>query len=149
MATFTSSLAGAAPVAKVQYAGPSTTSVSMVQGGGTLSDIYLLAKVPNGALITRVYGTGSVGGNADAVIKLGWKAQATTSETAFGTHTFSATTDPGKFDMLDDNISRVHVSFSDSTGEQLATIFATASSGTFSDTVSLAVNIEFHVDHNE
>lgn len=149
MATFTSSLAGNAPVAKVQYAGPSTTSVQITQGGGTLSDIYLIAKVPNGAMITRFYGTGTVGGNADAAMKFGWKAQATTTEAAFGTHSFSATTDPLKFDMLDDNIGRVHISFSDSTGEQLATIFATASTGTFSDTIVLVTNIEFHVDHNE
>lgn len=149
MATFTSSLATAGAPVKSQYAGPTKVAVKMVQGGGTLSDIYLLAKVPNGALITAFYGTGSVGGNADAAMKFGWKAQATTSEAAFGTHSFSATTDPGKFDMLDDNISRVLVSFSDSTGDNFAWIYATASTGTFSDSISLEVNLEFILDHNE
>ncbi len=149
MATFTGSGASSPAVAKSVYSGETVLRIGDKFSGVTPSDILLLATIPNGAIVTDLYGRADIGGNADLVLKLGWRGQGSVNETAFGTHTFSSTTSPGAFDIQDDVIGAQKVSFSDSTGEQNAFLFATVSSGSGSDTVSLNFVLRYHVDHKE
>lgn len=151
MTTFTSSLATAGAPVKRNSAGQNAVRVAMAVVGATLSDILLLAKVPNGALITEMKGViGS--GNTDSVIKLGWRRHSDGgggSETAFGTHTVSSTDAVSNFINTTDDIGAVHISFTDTLGSDYAEIFATCSTGSFTDTFSMDVALAYHLDHNE
>ena len=82
MATVTSALATARVSAKRLHAGANVVRVLYVGSANTLSDIILLAKIPNGALVTSMDGTFGTG-NADSVMKVGWKSLGATSETAW------------------------------------------------------------------
>ena len=151
MATVTASLATAGAPVKMNHAGTTTVHVKLNTSGNTLSDIMLLAKIPQRALVTDVRGTLGTS-NADTVIKLGWKgavAGTASNETAFGTHTASGTDVVTNFAMTTEDLGPVLVTFTDSTGSNFAYLFATASVGTFSDTVCLDVTMEFTMDHNE
>lgn len=145
MATQTSSLATAGAPVKMNYAGATTLHVHIDASAQTLSDQVLLAKLPNRALVTALRGVfGS--SNTASVIKLGWKGQVgASSEAAFGTHTAAE----GNFALVTDNIGGVLISFTDSIGNNFAYVFATCSVGSFSDTWSLDLTIDYTVDHNE
>ena len=151
MATATSSLATAGAPVKINHAGDTAVRVKFVGSSNTLSDQILLAKLPNGALVTML--TGIFGtGNADSVIKLGWKGARTgtaSDETAFGTHTASSTDATTNFALDTEDLGAVHLSFTDSVGSNFAYLFATCSVGTFSDTYTLDISFHYHVDHNE
>jgi len=151
MATVTASLGTAGAPVKMNHAGTTTVHVKLNTAGNTLSDIMLLAKIPNGALVTDVRGTLGTS-NADTVIKLGWKggiAGTASAETAFGTHTASGTDVVTNFTMVSEDLGPVLVSFTDTVGSNFAYLFATASVGSFSDTVCLDVTMEYTMDQNE
>ena len=151
MATVTASLATSGAPVKQNHAGTTSVHVKLNTSGNTLSDIMLLAKIPNRALVTDVRGTLGTS-NADTVIKLGWRGDPSgtaSNETAFGTHTASGTDVVTNFTMVGEDLGPVLVSFTDSIGSGFAFLFATASAGTFSDTVCLDVTMEYTMDHNE
>ncbi len=151
MTTFTSSLSTPGAPVKRLHAAPVTIRVAMNMSAGTVSDIILLAKVPNGALIMALEGIIGTS-NTDSAIKLGWKGKSNTgagSETAFGTHTASSTDAVTVFDLNTDEIGPVHISFTDSTGSDYAVIYATASTGSFTDTFSLDIMLTYTMNHNE
>lgn len=106
----------------------------------SLSDEILIAKFPNNVIITDIYGVGGCQAS-DIVFKLGLKSG---SQTAFGTHTLSSTTNPVKFSMLDDNIAPQHLSLSDDATPQYTYLYVTASSGSWTQTVSLDFVIRYH-----
>lgn len=151
MATFTSSLAtGGAPV-KADHAGNQGFRVKTAVSAATLSDIILLGKIPNGAIVTNVQGVIGTS-NTDSVIKLGWKGKNNTgagSETAFGTHTASSTDAVTNFTLTGEDIGGVHISFTDSIGSDYAVLYATCSVGSFTDTFSLDIAVTYHLDHQE
>ena len=149
MATATSSLATAGAPVKENPTGTTTVHVKADFSALTLSDILLLAKLPQRALVTQI--SGIIGtSNADSVIKLGWKAPnaGNGSETAFGTHTASATAVTA-FDMNSELVQPVLISFTDSIGQAYAQLYATCSVGSFSDTFSIDIVVEYTMDHNE
>lgn len=151
MATFTTSLAQAGVQPKYNHTGVNASRVAYNLSAATLSDIVLIAKVPNGALITGVKGYFGTS-NTDSVIKLGWKRASDGgggSETAFGTYTSSSTANPTEVDMSVKLIGSVHISFTDTLGSDFAYIYATCSVGTFSDTTSIDLTLTYHFDHRE
>lgn len=151
MATSTSSLATAGAPIKQSHIGTTTLHVHMDNFAQTLSDLVLLAKLPQRALVTNVRGSFGTTSNADSVIKLGWRApnSSTTSETAFGTHTSSSTDAVTLIDFYpDDGPGGVLISFTDSIGLAYAQVFATCSVGSFTDTWSLDLEIQYTMDHN-
>ena len=150
MATITSSLATAGAVAQETHTGTITRHIHIDAFAQTLSDITLLAKLPQGALVTHL--TGQFGtSNVDSVIKLGWKApnSSTDNETAFGTHTSSTTDAVTLIDLDVEEIGSVLISFTDSIGQAFAQLYATCSEGTFSDTWSLDLVLQYTMNHNE
>lgn len=151
MATFTSSMATVGAPVHRNHAGTQTLFVHLDVAAATLSDIILLAKIPNGALVTDVRGTIGTS-NTDSAIKLGWKGYFNTaagSETAFGTHTASTTDAVTNFAMATEDLAAVHISFTDSIGSDFAMLYATCSTGSFSDTFSLNIVVEYHLDHQQ
>lgn len=150
MATLTSSLATAGASAQETHTGVVERRIHIDAFAQTLSDITLLAKLPQGALVTHL--TGMFGtSNVDSVIKLGWKApnSSTDNETAFGTHTSSTTDAVTLIDMDVEEITPVLISFTDSIGQAFAQLYATCSVGSFTDTWSLDLVIRYHMNHNE
>lgn len=148
MATFTSTLATAGVSAKRVHAGANVVRVKYVGAAATLSDIILLAKIPNGAVVNTMNGIFGTG-NVDSVIKVGWKSLGTTSETAFGTHTSSTTDATTNWTLTGEDLGPVHISFTDSLGSDFAMLYATASVGSFTNTFTIDITFSYHVDHNE
>lgn len=149
MTTFTSSLATAGAQAKRLHSGSQTVRVRYNSGtGATLSDIILLCKLPNGAMVTDVQGTFGTG-STDSVLKLGWVGSDSGSATAFGTHTSSSTDGLTNFNITGEDIAPVHISFTDSTGSGVAYLYGTCSAGSFSASFSIDISVTYHLDHNE
>ncbi|KKK78728.1 hypothetical protein LCGC14_2840650 [marine sediment metagenome] len=150
MTTQTSSLATAGAPVKENPTGTTTLHIHANFSAQTLSDIALLAKLPQGAVVTHL--TGMFGtSNVDSVIKLGWKApnSSTDNETAFGTHTSSTTDAVTLIDMDVEEIVPVLITFTDSIGQAFAQVYATCSVGSFTDTWSLDLVLQYTMDHNE
>ena len=151
MATGTSTLATARAPVKEQHTGTMTVHIGYVGSANTLSDIIYLAKLPQRALVTMVDGIFGSGSNVDSVIKLGWDAPnaGNGSATAFGTHTSSTTDAVTIFDMNLEEISPVLISFTDSIGQAFARLFLTCSAGSFTDTWSIDLTVQYTMDHGE
>ena len=150
MATSTSSLATAGAPMKQNHVGTTTVHIHYHGSAMTLSDIALLCKLPQRALVTDI--TGQFGtSNADSVIKLGWKApnSSTSNETAFGTHTSSSTDAVTLIDFAGEEELPELITFTDSIGLAYAQLYATCSVGSFSDTWSLNLVVQYTMDHNE
>lgn len=150
MATTTSSLATAGAPVKMNPTGTTTVHIHANFSGNTLSDIALLCKLPQRALVTDI--TGQFGtSNVDSVIKLGWKApnSSTNNETAFGTHTSSTTDAVTLIDFAAEEELPELISFTDSIGQAYAQLYATCSVGSFTDTWSLNLVVQYTMDHNE
>ena len=150
MATTTSSLATAGAPVKMNHAGTTTVHIHANFSGNTLSDIALLCKLPQRALVTDI--TGQFGtSNVDSVIKLGWKApnSSTDNETAFGTHTSSTTDAVTLIDFAAEEELPELISFTDSIGMAYAQLYATCSVGSFTDTWSLNLVVQYTMDHGE
>ena len=148
MATVTASLATSRVSPKRLHAGANVVRVKYTGSANTLSDIVLLAKVPNGAIITDMNGV-FFSSNVDSVIKVGWSGADSGSATAFGTHTASTTDATTNWTLTGEDLGPVHISFTDSTGSAAGMIYATCSAGTFSDSFSLDITFTYHMDHNE
>ena len=151
MATGTASLATASAPVRYNHAGTTSIRVKGVFSGHTLSDQILLAKLPLGALVTHLNGIFGTG-NADSVIKLGWKGSQSgqaSDETDFGTHTSSSTDATTNFALDTEDLGPVLVTFTDTSGLPFAYLFATCSVGSFSDTFTLDIALQFHMAHNE
>jgi hypothetical protein len=150
MATQTSSLATAGAPIKVNPTGTTTLHIHFHGSAQTLSDIALLAKLPQRALVTDISGQFGTS-NVDSVIKLGWKApnSSTNNETAFGTHTSSTTDAVTLIDFAGEEELPELITFTDSIGQPFAQLFATCSVGSFSDTWSLNLVVQYTMDHNE
>ncbi len=150
MATQTSSLATAGAPIRENPTGTTTIRVHATFSAQTLSDIVLLAKLPQRALITDISGQFGTS-NTDSVIKLGWKApnSSTDNETAFGTHTSSATDAVTLIDFAGEEELAELITFTDSIGQAYAFIYATCSVGSFTDSWSLNLVIQYTMDHGE
>ena len=150
MTTITSTLAAATAPMKQNHIGTTTLHVHVDAFAQTLSDIVLLAKLPQRALVTDISGQFGTS-NVDSVIKLGWKApnSSTDNETAFGTHTSSTTDAVTLIDFANEELSPTLISFTDSIGQAYAQLYATCSVGSFTDTWSLDLVIQFTMDHPE
>jgi hypothetical protein len=150
MATVTSSLATAGAPMKQNHVGTITQRVHIDVSATTLSDIVLLAKLPQRALVMDISGQFGTS-NVDSAIKLGWKApnSSTDNETAFGTHTSSTTDAVTLIDFANEELSPTLISFTDSTGLAYAVLYATCSTGSFTDTWSLDLVIQYTMDHGE
>lgn len=150
MATSTSSLATAGAPVKMNHVGTNTVHIHYHGSAMTLSDIALLCKLPQRALVTDI--TGQFGtSNVDSVIKLGWKAPnaGNGSETAFGTHTSSTTDAVTLIDFAAEEVVPTLITFTDSIGQAYAQLYATCSVGSFTDTWSLNLVVQYTLDHNE
>jgi hypothetical protein len=150
MATVTSSLATAGAPMKQNHIGTTSFRVHIDVSATTLSDIVLLAKLPQRALVTDISGQFGTS-NVDSVIKLGWKApnSSTTNETAFGTHTSSTTDAVTLIDFANEEVVPTLISFTDSIGQAYAQLYATCSVGSFTDTWSLDLVVQYTMDHGE
>ena len=150
MATLTSSLATAGAPMKQNHVGTTTLHIHANMAAQTLSDITLLAKLPQRALVTDIFGQFGTS-NVDSVIKLGWKApnSSTDNETAFGTHTSSTTDAVTLIDFATEEVNPVLISFTDSIGQAYAQLYATCSVGSFTDTWSLNLVVQYTMDHGE
>jgi acyl-CoA synthetase (NDP forming) len=150
MATVTSSLATAGAPMKALHSGLNTIRVHIDVSATTLSDIVLLAKLPQRALVTDISGQFGTS-NVDSAIKLGWKApnSSTDNETAFGTHTSSTTDAVTLIDFANEELNPTLISFTDSIGLAYAVLYATCSTGSFTDTWSLDLVIQYTMDHGE
>lgn len=150
MATVTSSLATAGAPMKQNHVGTTTLHVHINVSATTLSDIVLLAKLPQRALVTDISGQFGTS-NVDSVIKLGWKApnSSTDNEAAFGTHTSSTTDAVTLIDFAGEEELPELISFTDSIGLAYAQLYATCSVGSFTDTWSLNLVVQYTMDHNE
>lgn len=151
MTTQTTSLATAGAPMKVNHTGTTVIHIHGDFSAQTLSDLVLLAKLPQRALITDLRGFFGTS-NTDSVIKLGWKApnSSTDNETAFGTHTSSATDAVTLIDLqVEEIVPGILISFTDSIGQAYAQLYATCSVGSFTDTWSLDLVLTYTMDHNE
>lgn len=139
-ATYTASQATAGAPVTLHHEAETVKRVRWERAGLSVSDEILIAKIPNGVFV-EVYG---VGGSqaSDIVFKLGLKSA---TETALGTHTLSSTTNPVRFWTLDDNIAPQFVSLSDDAPQQFTYLYAIASSGSWTQTVSLDFTIRYRL----
>ena len=146
--TLTSSLGAATAPMKRNHIGTTTLHIHANMSAQTLSDITILAKLPQGALVTDISGQFGTS-NVDSVIKLGWRApnSSTDNETAFGTHTSSTTDAVTLIDFANEELNPTLISFTDSIGQAYAQLYATCSVGSFTDTWSLNLVLQYTMDH--
>ena len=140
IATYTSSIAVGGAQANAPHTGVQSVDVKYVGSANTLSDIVLLAKIPDQARIVDFYGNLN---SAEAlnVIKIG----VTGNETALGTHTLSASAQT-TFDMRSEIISPFNVSLTDAVEPHTAFVFATPSAGSFTTTWTLELTVFYKAD---
>lgn len=140
ISTLTATAATATAIARYNATGVVERTVKYTYVGGTLSDIILLMKIPDRAVVMQAYGTVS-SAEAAVVFKLG----ITGSEAALGTHTASASATTA-FDSIVDAIEPVQLSLTDAAEPHVGYLYATTSVGSWSTTVSLAVTIRYTND---
>lgn len=118
------------PPMRLHHAAQNWVHGSYVASGRTLSDIILLAKIPNGVSVVDYYIKGTSGETA-SIFKLGIKGTGT--ETTFGTGTFSTGATVTYRPMTGIPFS---VSLSDTDAQAGCDIYMTVSSGSWTTSVS-------------
>jgi hypothetical protein len=142
LSTLTSSLAVAGVQPRAVHAGVNVQTVQLVGSSRTLSDIIKLMKIPNGATVIDVYGMADTG-EGQIVFKLGTNS----SETAFGTHTISATANPASFaPFRDDAVKPYKVSLSDDAVPQHEYLEATVSSGSWTTSFTIVCTVLYTME---
>lgn len=111
---------------------------SYVASGATVSngDVFLMAKVPNGATITDIRGMGRSAGVGGIVFNVG----TTGTATLFGTFTISAT---HQFVAVTGTGLPYLVSLSDDAATQFVTLTFTQTSGTATATASFGLLVSY------
>lgn len=138
MATYTASEAQSYSVVRLNESAPTVQAARYISNGTTISsgDVYLLAKVPNGATITDMRWYGRSSGTGGIVFNLGISGSAS----LFGAATISAT---DQYIGVGTTALPYTVALSDDAVNQFITIQATQASGTATATGTFGVVVTY------
>lgn len=138
MATYTADAAHSYVQPRLNYEGPTQMVSRYIAGGTTISsgDVYLLAKIPNGATITDLRWYGRSSGTGGVVFNLGTAASAS----LLGAVTISAT---DQYITAGTTALPYTVSLSDDTVNQYLVLQATVASGSATATGTFGIVVTY------